>query len=142
CAVVAEELALTEKVLAWAAARAGARAADCGAHRQRGFPDGASWLAQRSGTSAGAARAAMDATAAVGGLPSTQAALNRGEVSLAQAAEIAKAEAAQPGSEQEMLELSRNRTVSALKEEARKRRARAIDPEELRRRQQASQELR
>ena len=142
CALVAEELALTEKALAWAAARAGARAADCGAHRQRGFSDPASWLAQSSGTSAGAARAAMEATAAIECLPLTQAAVQRGELSMAQATEIAKTEAARPGSEHDLLELSRTRSLGALKEAARKRRVSALDPRELHRRQLEAQELR
>jgi len=142
CAALAEELALTEKVCAAARARAGLRAADCGAHRQRGFADAATWLARSLGSSAGQARAALDTAGALHKLPSTKAALAAGELSLSQAAEIAKTEAARPGSEQQLLALARSHSLRALKEAARRRRLGSIDPEELHRRQHQAQELR
>jgi hypothetical protein len=39
CAVLVEELAITEKVCAAARVRAAARAGACGVHKERGFPD-------------------------------------------------------------------------------------------------------
>ena len=55
CAVLAEALAQTEKACAGARARAAARAVACGAHKDRGYADGADWLAQSTGSSRGEA---------------------------------------------------------------------------------------
>ena len=52
-ALLAEALARTEK--AWGGARAAARAGAGGAHKDRGFADGADWLAQSTGSSRGEA---------------------------------------------------------------------------------------
>src|SRR5438477_7159696 len=93
CAAVAEELARTEKACAGVRAAAAARAAECGAHRRRGWSDGADWLAQVSGSSRGEARAALELVASVESCPATKEALAAGEVSLGQASEIAKTEA-------------------------------------------------
>ena len=49
CAVLAEELAATEKACAGARLLAAARAVSCGAHQGRGFPDGAAWMARQVG---------------------------------------------------------------------------------------------
>src|SRR5207237_7886975 len=107
CAAVAEELARTEKACAGVRAAAAARAAECGAHRRRGWSDGADWLAQVSGTTRGEARAALETAATVGSCPATRAALASGDVSLAQAGEIVKTEAVRPGSETELVSLAK-----------------------------------
>jgi hypothetical protein len=78
CAQVVEELARTEKACAAARARAAARAADCGAHTQRGFADPADWLARRSGQSRGEAQSALATAHAVDDCPATKAALLAG----------------------------------------------------------------
>ncbi|MGH9003076.1 MAG: hypothetical protein ACRDYV_08100, partial [Acidimicrobiia bacterium] len=52
-AVVAEDLAATAKACAAAQVLAAARAAECGAHRQKGFADAADWVARTGGTSTG-----------------------------------------------------------------------------------------
>src|SRR5687768_650194 len=82
CAAVVRELALLEKACASAKARVAARASDCGAHRDAGFADAADWLARASGSSTGAARAALDTTAALSRCPETAEALAAGELSL------------------------------------------------------------
>jgi hypothetical protein len=87
CAEVVEELATTEKACAAARARAAARAADCGAHSQRGFADAADWLARRIGQSRAEAQSALDTAEAVDDCPSTKAALLAGELSLGHAAD-------------------------------------------------------
>ncbi|MCA1844522.1 MAG: HNH endonuclease [Actinobacteria bacterium] len=142
CAAVAEELARTEKACAGVRAAAAARAAECGAHRRRGWADGADWLAQVSGTSRGEARAALETVASMDACPVTRAALAAGEVSLAQAGEIAKAEAVRPGSEVELVGLAKRKSYTAVRDEARKVRLAAVEPEELRRRQVAARSLR
>jgi hypothetical protein len=135
CAVVAEELAATEKACAAVRARAAARAADCGAHRQKGFADAADWLARASGTSTVAARAEMDTARALEELPDTRAAVTAGELSLAQAGEVARTEAECPGSEADLLRVAKGESLKTLKDKARKRRLGAIDPEDLHARQ-------
>src|SRR5438093_8264536 len=93
CAAVAEELARTEKACAGVRAAAAARAAECGAHRRRGWSDGADWLAQVSGVTRGEARAALETAGAIGACPQVKEALANGEISVGQAGEIAKTEA-------------------------------------------------
>jgi hypothetical protein len=60
CAVAVEVLAATAKACDAARVLAAVRAAECGAHRRRGFADPVDWLAQQTGSSAGAARDALD----------------------------------------------------------------------------------
>lgn len=141
-ATLVDELALLEKACASAKARAAARAAECGAHREAGFADPAGWLARQSGSSTGAAKAALDTNAALGACPATARALAAGELSLEQAQEIAKAEAVRPGSEAELLEVARNQGLATLRERARKRRHEPIGPEELHRRQRQARSFR
>ncbi len=130
-AAVAEDLAATEKACAAARALAAARAVECGAHRQKGFADAADWLARTSGTSTVEAKAELETARALGGMPDTRAAVTAGELSLAQAAELAKTEAECPGSEAELLNVAKNGSLKTLKEHGRKRRLGAIDPEDL-----------
>lgn len=49
CALLAEDLAATQKACAAAGVLAARRAADCSAHRTRGFADANAWLARLSG---------------------------------------------------------------------------------------------
>ena len=142
CAAIVEKLAAAEKLSSSVRVRAALRAADCGAHRAAGFADAAEWLARRSGTSFGAARAAMDTAEALESCPATAEAFAGGELSLNQAAEIAKAEVARPGSEEKLLHTARTGALHTLRDEARKVRLQAVEPEELHRRQQAAQHLR
>jgi hypothetical protein len=142
CAGLVEELATTEKACGAARARAAARAADCRAHQEQGFGDAADWLACTSGTSTGEARAAIETAKAVEDCPDTKAALVAGEVSLGQANEIARTEAEAPGCEAELLELARRSGLSALKDQARRKRLGAVDPEQLYSRQRAARAFR
>ncbi|MGH9039239.1 MAG: DUF222 domain-containing protein [Acidimicrobiia bacterium] len=138
CAAAAEELAATEKACAAARARFAARAAECGAHRRKGFADAADWLARAAGTSTVDAKAVLDTVTALAAMPDTGAAVTAGELSLAQAAEVARTEAACPGSEGEMLAVARGGSLKTLKDQGRKRRLGAIEPEDLQRHQHAA----
>jgi len=131
CAEIAEALARTEKACAGARAGAACRAASGGAHRARGFADPADWMASRTGAVLGQARGEMEAAEAVLALPVTRSALAAGDVSLAQAAEVARAEAAVPGSEGCLLELARSSSLGAVRERAKKIILGAADPAEL-----------
>jgi HNH endonuclease len=131
CALLVEELAGVEKVSAAARVRAAARAGSCGAHRERGFADVSDWMARATGTTAGSAKAALETAAAIESQPEAKAALDAGELSFAQARELVRTEAAVPGSTAGLLDVAKGQSLRALKDEARDRRLRAIDPEEL-----------
>jgi len=141
-ASLAEDLAVAENACAVARARMAARAAECGAHRGRGFADAQDWMATVTGSSVREARAELDAVREVEACADTRAALVAGEVSVAQAAEIAKAETEVAGVEGELLDVARRGSLGAVRTRARKRRLEAIDREELHRRQVAARELR
>jgi hypothetical protein len=131
CADLVEELAAMEKVSAAARVRAAARAGSSGAHRERGFADVSDWMARATGSTAGSAKAALETAAALESQPEVKAALDAGELSFAQARELVKTEAAVPGSTAGLLDMAKGQSLRALKDEARDRRLRAIDPEEL-----------
>ena len=142
CAVLVEELALTEKACDWARVRAAARAGACGAHKERGFADVSDWMARASGSTAGSAKTALDTAAAVESQPDTKAALQAGDLSLAQARELVRTEAECPGSAADLLDVAKQNSLKILKEKARDRRVRAIDPDELHARQHAAMRAR
>src|SRR6266513_5254511 len=111
CALLAERLARAAKACETASARAAARAAACG--RVDGAP--AEFLARVGGCTTGAARTALATVEAVGACPQTEVALRTGEVSLAQAAEIASV----PEHEDELLGLARSSSLRAVRDRAR-----------------------
>ncbi len=112
------------------------RAAACGAHKDRGFSDPATWLADTCGSTTGAARAALKTAVALGDCPDTKEAVLSGELSMIQAGEITRTDEAVPGSEHQMLDAARaHPNVAWLKDKARKHRLEAEDPEQRRRRQ-------
>ena len=112
CAVLAEELAAVEKVSAAARVRAAARAGTCGAHRERGFADVSDWMARATGSTAGAVKTALETVAAIEAQPEAKAALDAGVISLAQARELVKTEAAVPGSSADLLEVASSQSGS------------------------------
>jgi hypothetical protein len=138
CAVLVEELAAVEKVSAAARVRAAGHAGSCGSHRERGFADVSDWMARATGSTTGSAKAALETAAALESQPEVKAALESGELSFAQARELVKTEAAVPGSTAGLLDMAKEQSLRALKDEARDRRLRAIDPEELHARQLAA----
>ncbi|MCA1846133.1 MAG: hypothetical protein LC792_23670, partial [Actinobacteria bacterium] len=131
CAILVEKLAALQKVSAVVLMRAAARAGESGAHRERGFADVSDWIARATGSTAGAAKSALQTAAALEAQPTAKAALEAGELSFAQARELVKTEAAAPGSTAELLDVAKSQSLRTLKEQARDRRLRAIDPEEL-----------
>ena len=138
CATLAEKLAALEKVSAAARVRAAARAGECGAHRERGYAEVSDWMARATGSTAGSAKAALETTAALESQPEAKAALEAGELSFGQARELVKTEAAVPGSTAGLLDVAKTESFRTLKEKARDRRVRAIDPQELHARQHAA----
>jgi HNH endonuclease len=131
CAVLAEAIAGAEKACAAARVRAAARAGSCGAHRDRGFAAASDWLGRLAGTSAAAAKAALDTAAALEHLPEAKMAMEAGDLSMAQAHELVKTEAACAGSAAELLAVATGESLKSLKEQGRGRRQRVMSPEEL-----------
>jgi hypothetical protein len=130
------------KALAAARTLAAARAAECNEHRKEGFADPSEWLSRHAGTSARDARDDLSTIKHLEGLPETRAALTSGQVSLGQAAEIARTEAEVPGSEGELLGLAKTSGLSKVRDHARRTRAAAIPAEELHGRQRGARSVR
>lgn len=68
-ATVVDALARTEKICAAARARAAARAAECGAHRQQDFANANEWLSRKTGASSGTGERSDDLIAKLRGHP-------------------------------------------------------------------------
>jgi hypothetical protein len=83
----------------------------------------------------GEAKTALETAARLDACPDTKEALLAGDVSLDQAAEIVRTEAAAPGSESDLLDFAGRRGLTALKDEGRRRRQATDDPEDRYRRQ-------
>jgi hypothetical protein len=85
-------------------------------------------LARKAGTSRGAARCGVETSKRLRGLPATEAALRRGELSQAQAETITNAAAVNPSAERSLLDTARTSTLVELRERARRAKA-AGDPD-------------
>ncbi len=131
CARLAEALAQAEKACAAARARAAARAVACGAHQALGYADGADWLAQTTGALRAEARAELETAGSLPDLPATAAALAKGELSLKEAAEVARGQAGGAGSEDELVALAKSSGLGPLRDEVRKRALAARSAEDL-----------
>ncbi len=141
-ATLAEVLSATEKTCAAARLLLAARAVACGAHRDAGVLDPASWVARQAGTTKRQAKDALSTAASLASHPATKEALLAGEVSILQAQEITKAAPELACSEAELVELARSVDLSALRDELRDRRIQAMEPRELHRRQVAARRFR
>jgi hypothetical protein len=119
CARLADELAATEKACAGARLLAGARAVAAGVHREKGFKDGPSWLAQQCGTTSSQARQALETARRLEDCTDTRTALLGGHISVAAASEITQSEADTPGAEAALLPSAGTVDLSRLREQAR-----------------------
>ena len=135
-------LATTEKVCAAVRARVAVRAAACEAHRALGFADAADWLARLTGTSLAMAKSSLATASSLDPLPATRAAVDTGELSLAQAGEIVAAAAGSPGCEERLLAHARTHDLRSLQDEVRSERLAASDATELHRRRHAARSVR
>ena len=100
--LVAPKIAKSE---AWA--RAGARSPE-------------EWMARTSGTSVGAAKAAVETGKRLEALPATASAVKSGALSLAQAEAVSEAAAVDPHSESELLETAAGGSLKALQDKSRR----------------------
>src|SRR5580692_2071928 len=119
-----------------------ARAIACGAYKQRGFNDGAAWMAHQVGGTTGQARQALETAAGLAGCPGTRLALLGGELSLGQAAEIVKTESETPGAEAELLKIARGSDLAQLRDKAREHRQANTDVNDLHRQQMRARHFR
>jgi hypothetical protein len=97
---------------------AATRAAAGAAWRDAGDRSPADWLAKRTGTTVGEARAALGTGAALPSAPATDAALRAGALSARQAEAIAPAAAADPSAEARLLEMATYQSLQKLRDEA------------------------
>ena len=141
-AAVASELSQAEKACAAARTLAGARAAQCGAHKEMGFSDAASWLAHEAGTTSRQARDALALTIALEACPETKGALLAGEVSVSQAQEIVRCAAELAGAEKDLLDVARRGDLSDVREQVREKQLSSIPVGDLHRRQLAARRFR
>src|SRR5918999_766228 len=100
--------------------------------------DDATELAQVTGTSSGKAKAVVATGKVLGASDELSAAMQHGEVSLDQAAEIATAEEAAPGAAAELVAVARKEPFHVLKDKARKTKLEAEQRKGLFERQRAS----
>jgi Domain of unknown function (DUF222) len=100
-------------------------------------------LARTAGTSRGAARSRLETSRRLRGLPATEAALRRGELSQTQAETVADAATVNPGAEQALLETARTSTLVRLREHANRAKGAAdSDPDATHRRLHRQRRLR
>ena len=92
CMALSDELTAAVKAGEAALLLVSARAVACGAYKQRGFSDGAAWMARQVGGTTGQARQALETAAGLADCSDTRLALLAGDLSLSQAAEIVKTE--------------------------------------------------
>jgi hypothetical protein len=142
CFALAEVLAVAEKACAAVRMLAAARASEANIPRQAGYRDGSHWLALRTGSTTTQARQELDTAGRLSACPATQAALQSGSISIAQAAEIARSEAEDPGVESTLVDVARLGDLAELRSEARRVRQRRVTPDELRRRHWAARGVR
>jgi hypothetical protein len=119
-----------------------ARVEQSGVAHRAGDRGAAEYLARKSGSSLGAARASLEASKKVVDLPHTTAALRRGELSRPQAEAIANAAVANPGAERSLLHKAASSSLPELREACARTRAEADpDPEGTHRRIQRERRL-
>ena len=135
CARIVEQLARVERVCTAVRTAAAKRAVDCGAHREQGFTNASEWLGRAVGTTSTEAERSLKTIEQLDDFAVTLDAVRNGDVSLQQAHEIAHTASACPGTEEEMLERAKSQSLHRLRDDGRRKRLSAVDPDELYRRQ-------
>ena len=139
CARLVEKLSVAEKTCAAVRLLAAERAVTCKAFEEKGFSDGADWLATQSGTTPGQAKRNLNTAGRLG--DKTKDALLAGKLSLDQAEEITNVANQVPGSEEELVDLAPTTDLSHLRQEARDRLLEAMDRNDLHRQQQKARRV-
>ncbi|MCA1846003.1 MAG: HNH endonuclease [Actinobacteria bacterium] len=126
------EFSRIEKLASAAVTLLAPRAADSGAWRSAGERSAAHWMARTTGVSVGQAVTTLETGAALAELPAAADALRSGQLSSRQAAEIASAASAAPGSEASLVRTAAVEGLAGLRERCRQVKAAAL-PDENRR---------
>ena len=130
-----EECAEGERLLAALRVSAASSLQDKALWRREGFRSAAAWMASKTGTAVGPAIATMEMADQLEGLPLLAAAFRAGQVSEAQAREIAEVASDVPDAEAQLLEAARKLTLRGLQEECRRvEAAAAVDDDDRYRR--------
>src|SRR5205823_14030514 len=119
-----------EKLVAAGKALAARRVAESDHWRGAGERSAAHWLARRSGTSTGSAMATLETAARLPELPAVDRAVRAGELSAAQANEIASAAGADAGAAAELVTVARDNGIGGLRDKCRRVKA-AAAPDEM-----------
>ncbi len=132
--LVVEHASAIEKMAATVKALAAARGAQTSLWRSGGDSSAAKALARRTGTSVGAAAAAIKTAKRLKRQPKTAAAARQGELSPEQASVISEAVEADPGAESKLLATAKGSSLAELKDECARVRAAADEGGEQRHR--------
>jgi hypothetical protein len=117
-----------ERLAASAKTLLAARVDESGIWQRAGDRSAPEYLARKSGSALGAARTSLETSKRVRTLPQTRSAMRRGELSRAQADEIAGAASADPGAERSLLDSVAGSSLNELRERCARTRA-AADPD-------------
>jgi hypothetical protein len=135
-------LARHEKSVAFWRSRLAARAVECGEHVRAGQPNAGEWLSRLTGVGRDQARDELATAVAAASQPDLSSALARGRLSMRQGHEIAETEAEVPGSTASLIGQAEGSGLKWLKDECRRRREAAADPEDLLSRQRKARRVR
>jgi Domain of unknown function (DUF222) len=131
---VVEDAAAIEKMAATVKSLAAARVAETNVWKRDGDLSAAHHLARTTGTPVGQARDALESARRLRGLPATEAAARRGDLSAHQVAVITDAASADPGAEARLLKQAHSGSYGELRDECARTKANVSDLEERRRR--------
>lgn len=123
--VLVDWFAEVERLGAAGKALAAKRAAEGNQWRASGERTAADWLAKRTGSTVGEARAALDTAARLPAAPGTDAAFRSGALSVKQAEAVSAGAEADPSAESRLLQLAGCRPLKMLQDEAARARAAA-----------------
>jgi hypothetical protein len=121
-----------ERLAAAGRALVAARAAETNQWRSSGDRSAADWLANRTGTTVGQARKALETAERAKQLPKTDQALRSGTLSLDQAAAVTDGASADPGAEDELLAAAGRESVRELRNRADRVKAAALPDDRAR----------
>jgi hypothetical protein len=120
-----ESFSEIERLAAAGKAAMAARVSQTSIWRQGGDRTPAEWMARKTGTSIGQARAALQTAKQLDDLPQVKQAVFTGKLSPTQAGEIAGAAAADPSAESSLLEMAERESITGLKDRCRQVKAAA-----------------
>lgn len=129
---VVRDAAAIENMAAVVKAQAAARASEGGSWLRAGARSAAHQLARETGTSVGAAKAALSSGEKLQELPVLAGAARRGELSPAQVAPIAEAAAADPAAEQRLVDKAKRASLGELLDECARVKAAALPDDDAR----------